>query len=1336
MALRDTQDCLIFEVSTLGVGYLRDTQDSLIFEITGLCTPPSDFNFNYVKSFNLTSGSLYTLALDAGGLLWSSEVTSSSPYLMMPIASDIIAGSYMFSTTMDDVEYMCFSNELYGTDIPRQYNPQPAIGGFTLDRISQVGPGAPPTFQPTSGVSSGQVAITSWSVSGGTVTFQAINTFTAGEVVTLNNFVHSTFFNGKTVTVLGTGLSGTQFEAAFTGTTGGSDSGTATPQYGYGVASITQLASVNFNGQTILWSAGPGQVTAGTTITYYYGGVGASPDPNIVNAFNSGVPLYVYIVGAPFGNGTQLVNAIGSGIPPSQSHNIPYFTASATSSNYQISGNPPNGGGNDGTYEITAATLITQSPIPDLAAGDQITLVGVAPSSWDSQWTVTLANNSGVYVITQTVMANGTATYSWTWAGSGPAISPIAGQLVTVIQTLNGNGIFNVVDGLVANVTGGPGSGTFDIDSLGTSGQNIPAVAEDGQAQTSGTSFTFDPGSTTLGTSTNPIFGNAVGNQGLVVVAGSTTSVAAGTRQAVVFFETRNGLKTPCSSPVTFTTAENATYLLASNVPLGPPDVIRRWIAFTSAGPNGIAGPNFYTIDETVSFTINNQTYLYTPTYIDDNISTSAKFTFTDAVLLAGEEIDVQGNNLFAEIELGSSAWNIAYAQRMFYGLEQNKVLNFTNLSFDGGYLPNATGAVFPLGWSVDPSSNIFSIPGESATITGYQLFHATNIHLGPDTVTITANNSFFVGETFACSGLSVGTFLNGVNLTVYKVTPTQITAVYFTNISTSFVADSGTAIPLSANYGGALVSSPVFGNAYQIANQSGVTQATAGMITQNAYQDAYNVPIILPNTLYSVRVAASIPNGNTTGNLIVDLTGSQVTVSGTGTATGYGITYGTFSLAFSLMSEGVGIFTGTLLTSPFLTGVPVGLLLRVWAKSIGYGALVLIDRLEVFPTATPLLSTNIRVSYVDNFEAFDANTGNLGLAAHNTQACYGAFEMHDQLFFLQSGSMQSTQDVPGVEPSNPGGGWAVHEVSNRVGTCGIHAYDYGEEWVVTACRNGVYGFNGGQPIRMDFQQREIWELINWAYGYTMWLANDLPNSRILVGVPLPTPNKWLPLAPANANPTSPNVMLMWNYQNLDTFEEIVSGRGVHTTMFGTLAAVDMRLKMSIWQITSPYAGFVTQPDLSTQALTVCNGVGNEKIYQLSANQLSDDGLPINGTYFTFGFVDSAKAKENPLLGLHRKRYQTVQQLIAGSGNATLEAYPNFILNPTTLAFNPDVYEDPGGINLVTNPPDDIVRPLNIAGNRVFLSYSTNAVGAAFRLSKVLLVGTVDPYTATNPNAG
>lgn len=42
MALRDTQDCLIFEVPTVGTGLLHDTQDCLLFEIP---VPPVSYNY-------------------------------------------------------------------------------------------------------------------------------------------------------------------------------------------------------------------------------------------------------------------------------------------------------------------------------------------------------------------------------------------------------------------------------------------------------------------------------------------------------------------------------------------------------------------------------------------------------------------------------------------------------------------------------------------------------------------------------------------------------------------------------------------------------------------------------------------------------------------------------------------------------------------------------------------------------------------------------------------------------------------------------------------------------------------------------------------------------------------------------------------------------------------------------------------------------------------------------------------------------------------------------------------------------------------------------------------
>jgi hypothetical protein len=71
--------------------------------------------------------------------------------------------------------------------------------------------------------------IASWTGASGVVTFQATNSFAAGEQVILSGFSVSTFFNGLAVPVIATGLSNTQFEIAFSGFSGLTDTGTATP---------------------------------------------------------------------------------------------------------------------------------------------------------------------------------------------------------------------------------------------------------------------------------------------------------------------------------------------------------------------------------------------------------------------------------------------------------------------------------------------------------------------------------------------------------------------------------------------------------------------------------------------------------------------------------------------------------------------------------------------------------------------------------------------------------------------------------------------------------------------------------------------------------------------------------------------------------------------------------------------------------------------------------------------------------------------------------------------------------------------------------------------------
>jgi hypothetical protein len=102
-------------------------------------------------------------------------------------------------------------------------------------------PGLPGPTSPTQALPFGaEVAITSWSITSNVATFQATNSLTAGENVMLSGFPTSTFFNQQVVSVLSTGLSGTQFEVAFTHASGlATEAGYASTPTDFSVNAIT-----------------------------------------------------------------------------------------------------------------------------------------------------------------------------------------------------------------------------------------------------------------------------------------------------------------------------------------------------------------------------------------------------------------------------------------------------------------------------------------------------------------------------------------------------------------------------------------------------------------------------------------------------------------------------------------------------------------------------------------------------------------------------------------------------------------------------------------------------------------------------------------------------------------------------------------------------------------------------------------------------------------------------------------------------------------------------------------------------------------------------------------
>ena len=1036
---------------------------------------PALVNFNYVKSYIQNNDQTYTLALDAAGIVWREDVTNA-PGSLITVLSGILPGSFANSETFNNREHICFSNLAIGTERPRTYD------GSNFYPLSQSGPGAPPTFTTSSSSLSQPLVVTAYSVTSDVVTFTftPVGAFvpTVGSLFIITGTGNANL-DGFTFSVLGTPApSGTTFAAATTTASGSASvlTAAASPTNSYNLTSITQdstqlppLQSTgdptyypgkaqSFYGQIQLWSSGPGQTTPGYTITCYYGQANAIENAGLLNSLAKGYVPYVYISGTPIStaNGTQLITGHGIGVPPGETGKVPYFTITVGTSNYQKVGSA-GGGGNTGSFQLTLAMLQAATPITNLTVGSQVQITGASPAAWNNTWTIIDALSSGLYNITQSQMlAGGVAQFTYNNASAFGQAAVTNGQIIEM-SGLTNQTVFNTT-GVVSNAT----STTFQVAGFsGALTAQANPVAESGQAETFGTLFLFDPGANYVGTQApSSIFGDTTTQPGTVnVIGGSQVPIGSGIRQGVCYFITESGYETVPSAPFTFTTPEGTDQIICSNIPLGPPNVIGRGLAFTEAGQNGVPGANFYVIMQPVTTTVNGVSITVPATVINDNITTQIALAFTDTVLLKSREIDVQGDNLFNLIELGSSAWCVPYASRMFYGLQLNKIDNWTSgggLTFDAGYLPNPSGLIQPLGWST----------------------------------------------------------VNAVDQT--------------------------------------LIVSPITGQALYIKNTYGTVVPQLGMIYQTAYQDPYLTPIIAPNTSYSVRVACSIPSGLTTGTLTIDLTDYS--------SIGFGKTYGSFTVPLSSMTTNMQVFTGTLLTAPFINSVSPSLVIRVFVANAGAGVDCEIDRIEVFDTKTPYLAAQVYGSYVNEPETIDgsATGGIIDTTTENAQAVMGGFVMHDLLYLLKTSSWYYTQDNPNSEP----GGWGLHETSNKVGTIGIASYDTGEEWCITACRSGIYGFDGGQPTKISQELWNLWEQINWNAGNTIVLRNDVMSKRLFVAIPLPTgvnpatglpankyTNVWLPNAPYNPTPTSPNVMLMLNYQGLADIKEMMVSPEVHTTI-------------------------------------------------------------------------------------------------------------------------------------------------------------------------------------------
>src|SRR6266568_2470580 len=246
----------------------------------------------------------------------------------------------------------------------------------------------------------------------------------------------------------------------------------------------------------------------------------------------------------------------------------------------------------------------------------------------------------------------------------------------------------------------------------------------------------------------------------------------------------------PDSTHFTFTAAtgglaasSGGKRAVVTNIPTGPSNIVGRILCFTGAGGASF----FYTASGTSLFSAN--------MVIGDNTTTSLVVDFSDAILLAGTNVD----NLFKLIELGDCAGVLDYAQRLFWWGERNKMNNWLNLGFDGGFtgpsLPH-----YPLGWTPDavfaPGATdeenfvvwgaAYSIVGNGTTPTrGLMTQGAVKDSLGAPL--IQANTDYTVRARCARNAtLSQGTLhihlfsaSGGINTTGLQLTAAQLTTGY-----------------------------------------------------------------------------------------------------------------------------------------------------------------------------------------------------------------------------------------------------------------------------------------------------------------------------------------------------------------------------------------------------------------------------------------------------------------------------------------------------------------------------------------------------------------------------
>jgi hypothetical protein len=495
------------------------------------------------------------------------------------------------------------------------------------------------------------------------------------------------------------------------------------------------------------------------------------------------------------------------------------------------------------------------------------------------------------------------------------------------------------------------------------------------------------------------------------------------------------------------------------------------------------------------------------------------------------------------------------------------------------------------------------------------------------------------------------------------------------------------------------------------------------GLLTQSGYQDSFGDAIFSPSTQYSVRFWAKASAAGLSGNYFVVL--SSVLASFTATA----------QIAINTLSTAGALTPFATFNAETPATIPSDLILSIYEIGLNHAATIIVTEHEFVFTDNPYRDNQSRWSYVENPEAFAQTTGNLG--PDDDESPIRCFALLRQSSLLETAEGVHIFEDNTSEPDD----WNVNQLTRAAGALSVRAGDPGkfgtgdaaEDWAVVAAKNGVYLFAGAEFWKVSQEisrgtlpqaqdPRKTWDDINWGAGQTVVAKNDPATRRAYFSVPI-------------NGATTPNVVFVLDYREMDTATQIAGAPPLHITIQGKMKSSDLTRKWSAWNIAANDVEILVRPQNQRQIFfaggAFPGGASFGNIYSLNPAKLTDDDYgQIYPYYTTYAFTDHDQ--EQALgLGADSKLVKQVHAFVTGVGQVIITPIVNSLYNFLPSLSPRLLVADTDASNCLA---DDLEWTTGIRGNRIFFRVSViplpGATDVQIRLQKFIVHMMKNPVAA------